>query len=121
MVPAKPSPEQRSDDVEETDKADRPSAELNRGYRPPKERQADGVVGNVGWEVQTDKCHMETAHKETDREQPEALSVKCFLERIPGALRSDRTGGLWRCRAILAQSEGERDHCHRNGGKHEHR
>ena len=93
-MPAKPSPEQRSDDVEETDKADRPSAELNRGYRPPKERQADGVVGDVGREVQTDKCHMETAHKEADSEQPEALSVKCFLQRIPGALRPERASGL---------------------------
>ena len=39
MVPAKPSPEQRSDDVEETDKADRPNAAglsfIGLGVRPP--------------------------------------------------------------------------------------
>src|SRR5262249_24706195 len=72
MAPARPSPQQRSDDVEEPDKTDRPSAELDGRDRAPEERQGYRVVGYIGRQVQADERHMEAADKEADCEQPEA-------------------------------------------------
>src|SRR5262249_1445694 len=102
MAPARPSPQQRSDDVEETDKTDRPSAELEGRDRAPEERQLHRVVGYIGGQVQADERHMEAADKEADCEQPEALRVKCLAQRVLAALRLQRAGRCAR-RAIPAQ------------------
>ena len=90
---AEPSPEQRPGDVEETDEADRPAAELQRGDRTSEEGHADGLVGDVGGKVQADERYMEAAHEKPDREQPETLGAKRLLQGIVCTLRADRAGG----------------------------
>jgi hypothetical protein len=65
----------------------RPIAQLEGRDPHSEKRHADRFVGNVGREVKADKAHMEAADKEADREQPEALRPKRFLQRVHRAKR----------------------------------
>jgi hypothetical protein len=61
MAAAEPGPHQRACDVEQADEPDRPAAELERRDRRPEGGQADGLVGDVGRQVQADEGSRPTA------------------------------------------------------------
>src|ERR1700720_2924686 len=70
--------------------------------------------------MQPDECYMKAADKKADCEQPKALGLKCLLQRIFGALGALCAPGACDRRATFTQSEGERNHEHRNDPEDEH-